>query len=126
MQQWLFFLSDNPVLRTMQLSLLSVGVVAVLLVCFTTRDILLRSRSFWYQLVSILLVATLPIVGFFLYLLIRPARTVKEREMEEMLKKLIVFSEEAEIVYEDELPVAQAEKTQKHEKNVHGTVVGKK
>jgi|GEM_PF-2315943 len=101
MQQWLFFLSDNPTLRGAQLGLIALGAVAVYLVCYTTRDILLRTRSFAYQLGSILLVALVPLVGFFLYLLMRPARTLKQREMERMLRKLLRYNEEAEIIYEE-------------------------
>lgn len=100
MQQWLFFLSDNPALRILQGGLLLLGVVAVFLVCFTTRDIILRTRSFIYQLFSILLVALLPVFGFFLYLLIRPARTVKERELEDMVRKVLRFTEDTEVLVE--------------------------
>lgn len=84
-----FILTDNPVIRALQISLLVAAVVAVYLVLFTTRDILLRTRSFIYQSMCILLVALLPVLGFFLYLLIRPATTVREREMERMIKKTI-------------------------------------
>lgn len=101
MQQLLYFLSDNPAVRITQLSLLALAVVAVFLICFTTRDILLRTRSFLYQAVSILLVALLPIVGFFLYLLIRPARTVKERETEQMLRQILQFTEETQLLAEE-------------------------
>lgn len=89
MQMFLSLLTDNPVIRAMQLSLLGAAVVAIYLVFFTTRDILLRTRSFLYQILCILLVAVLPVLGFFLYLLIRPATTVREREMEKMVKKLL-------------------------------------
>jgi hypothetical protein len=40
--------------------------------------------------ISIVIVAALPIAGFFLYLLIRPSRTNKEREMEELVTELLV------------------------------------
>ena len=89
MQMFLSLLTDNPMIRAMQLSLLGAAVVAIYLVFFTTRDILLRTRSFFYQIVCILLVAVLPIVGFFLYLLIRPASTVREREMQKMLRSIL-------------------------------------
>jgi len=52
---------------------------------FTMRDIFLRTHSSLYQIACILLVALLPVVGFLLYFLIRPARTMKEREMEQLL-----------------------------------------
>ena len=88
-QQWLVFFSDNPAIVALQAGVLFLGVLVIFLVFFTTRDILLRTRSLIYQLLCIVLVAVLPIVGFFLYLLIRPARTVKERAMEEMLEKVL-------------------------------------
>lgn len=82
-------LSDNPALRFYQLVLIVLGVVAVYLVCFTTRDILLRSRSFFLQAFSILLVALVPVLGFFLYLLIRPSRTLLQRETDDAVRMLV-------------------------------------
>lgn len=86
---WLVFLSDDPTLRLMQGGMLLGGGLVVFLVFFATRDILLRSQSFWYMFASIILVAALPIIGFLLYLLIRPARTIKERELEAMVAQLL-------------------------------------
>lgn len=88
-EPWLLFLADDPQLRLLQGLMLFVGLIVIFLVFFTTRDILLRTNSFWYMFLSILLVAFLPIAGFFLYLLIRPARTVKERELEKMVKEIV-------------------------------------
>ena len=45
--------------------------------------------------------ALLPVVGFLVYLLIRPARTLKEREMEEMLRVLLGEDEDDEEDEED-------------------------
>lgn len=88
--QWFFsILTDNPTIRAVQVSLLVVAGIAIYFVFYATRDILLRTRSFLYQLGCILLVAVLPILGFFLYLLIRPATTIRERELEKMLKRLV-------------------------------------
>lgn len=89
LEPWLLFLADDPILRGMQVGMLLLGSIVIFLVFFTTRDILLRTHSFWYMFASIVLVALLPVVGFFLYLLIRPARTIKEREVEEMLQTLV-------------------------------------
>lgn len=80
--------SQQPAIRDIQVLLLIAAVVAVYLVFFTTRDIILRSKSTVMQVFSIVLVAGLPIVGFFLYLLFRPGSTVREREAHAMLKKL--------------------------------------
>lgn len=63
--------------------------VLLFLLLYVVRDILLRTRSFAYQLVCIMIVALLPIVGFLVYLLIRPARTVKQREQEHLLRELL-------------------------------------
>src|SRR5207247_2337229 len=82
------FLSQDPGVRTMQILLVSTAVIVVFLVFYVLRDIVLRSSSFFVQLLCILLVAFLPLVGFLLYLLVRPARTVKEREMEQLLLEI--------------------------------------
>lgn len=101
LQQWLTLLADNPALRLLQIAMLILGVIAVFLVCFATRDILLRTQSFLLQILCILLVAFLPIIGYLIYLLIRPARTVKEREMERMVQAIFQFTEDAEILEEE-------------------------
>ena len=89
-QPWPMFLAEDPALRLLQCGMLLVGVIVIFLVFFTTRDILLRTHSFWYMFFSIIIVAALPVVGFFLYLLIRPSRTNKDREMEELLTEILV------------------------------------
>jgi amino acid permease len=89
-QPWLVFLAEDPALRLLQCGMLLVGVVVIFLVFYTTRDILLRTHSFWYMFFSIVLVAALPVVGFFLYLLIRPSRTSKECDTEELLTEILV------------------------------------
>jgi hypothetical protein len=83
------FLASDPQLRLLQFILLSVAAASVYLVLYTTRDSILRSESFWFQFFSIGLVAVLPIVGFLLYLLLRPSRTLKEREMEDVLQHIL-------------------------------------
>ena len=90
LMQWLLaLLTDNPAIRFTQIALLCTAVVSVYLVFYATRDILLRTKSFTYQILCILLTAALPVIGFFLYLLIRPARTIHERETDKMLKKFL-------------------------------------
>lgn len=97
------FLSEDPNVAMTQAGLLAVVVVVLFLLFYTLRDIVLRTRSFTYQCFCILLVALLPVLGFLLYLLVRPARTIKEREMEDMMLRLI-----AEIpTYEKELEVEE-------------------
>ncbi|MBU2213277.1 hypothetical protein KJ996_01430 [Patescibacteria group bacterium] len=88
-EPWLLFISEDPLMRMWQGSLLLIGILAVFLVFYTTRDVILRTHSFLYMLFSILLVALLPGVGFLLYILIRPARTIKERELEKMVRDIL-------------------------------------
>lgn len=92
------FMSEDPTLRLMQAWILLASVLLLFLLLYTLRDIVLRTRSFGYQFLCVLLVGALPILGFLLYLLIRPARTIKEREVEEMLKQ---FLGEGEILPEE-------------------------
>lgn len=86
---WSAFLSQDPSLRLLQLLLLTGGATLIFLLFYATRDILLRTESFWYQAFCIALVAGLPFVGFLCYLLIRPARTVKQREIEALMHKIL-------------------------------------
>ena len=106
--QWITFFTDSPALRLMQLGLLGIGAILIYLVFFTTRDILLRTNSLLYQFASILLVAALPIVGFLLYFLIRPARTIKARELEQMLQQLLANEATRHVQ-----PIRSQEKTEK-------------
>lgn len=87
-EPWLQFLTVDPTLRLIQVSLILAASLLVFLVFYTTRDIILRTHSLAYQIVSILTVALLPVVGFLIYLLIRPARTIKEREIYALLRDI--------------------------------------
>jgi len=64
---------------------IALSIILVFLILYATRDILLRTHSFVYQFVCIVLVALLPGLGFLLYLLIRPARTTWQKEMHQLL-----------------------------------------
>ena len=108
------FFSDDPALRLVQILLLVIGLLVVFLVFFALRGVLLRSRSFPYQLLCIALVAFFPIVGFLLYLLIRPSRTLRERARDDMLADL-----HAHLIADRkkaEKPQEKAEKAEKTEK----------
>ena len=89
--------SGNPLVQTLQFALAACAALLVFLVFWTTRDILRRSRSLFIQLPCILLVAALPIVGFFLYLLIRPSKTLAEKEMAESVQKMLTIMQSWEV-----------------------------
>lgn len=86
---FLTFFSENPLVRGVQIFLLTVAVGLIFLVFSATRDILHRSRSLFVQVSCILLVAALPLVGFLLYLLLRPRRTLEERDMHEKIGQIL-------------------------------------
>jgi hypothetical protein len=90
-------------MRILQAAVIAISVILLFLLLYTLRDILLRTRSFLYQFVCILLVGALPILGFLLYLLIRPARTLKERETEEMVRRLLGAEDEEDMTTMEQL-----------------------
>jgi len=98
--------SLNPV-ALLQYAIIAGASILLFLLLFTLRDILLRTRSFWFQAFCVLLTGALPIVGFLIYLLIRPARTVKEREMEALLLDLLGRPISGEMEYADDAPAVE-------------------
>lgn len=83
------FFSDNPSVLAMQVAMLALGVLVVFLVLYATRDVMTRTESFLVQVLCIILVAALPIVGFLLYLLVRPSSTIAERHLRHDLEVLL-------------------------------------
>ena len=79
---------QNPFLYLTQGGLVLLACLLLFLLFYTLRDVLLRTYSFPLQFLCIVLVVALPGVGFLIYLLIRPARTKKERQVEAMLLAL--------------------------------------
>lgn len=100
----------DPAIRTVQLFLLALATIDVFFVFFATRDILLRTRSFLYQFACIALVAVLPGAGFLLYLLIRPARTLRQRETDALVHEMALVLRE--LGQEDEEELAELEVTE--------------
>jgi len=56
----------------------------VSLIIWTTKDIISRSNNVVYQIISIILVVVLNIFGIFIYLGIRPAKTLIEKFFEDL------------------------------------------
>lgn len=56
----------------------------VSLIIWTTKDIISRSNNVVYQLISILLVVVLNIFGLFIYLGLRPSKTLIEKFFEDL------------------------------------------
>ncbi len=88
LEPWILLLADDPLLRAMQIGLVCIGVLVIFTVFYVTRDILLRSQSFLLMFFSILLAAFFPLGGFLLYLLIRPSRTLAEKETDRKVSEM--------------------------------------
>jgi uncharacterized membrane protein len=88
LEPWILLFADDPLLRAMQIGLVFLGVLVIFTVFYVTRDILLRSQSFLFMFFSILLAAFLPLAGFLLYLLIRPSRTLAEKELDRKVSQM--------------------------------------
>lgn len=88
LEPWILLLADDPLLRAMQIGLVLLGILVIFTVFYVTRDILLRSQSFLLMFFSILLTAFLPLGGFLLYLLIRPSRTLAEKELDRKVSEI--------------------------------------
>jgi len=91
------FFAFFPALDANQMIIIGVSFILLYFLFFVMRDIFLRTNSTVYQILSILLVAALPVVGFLLYFLIRPARTLKQRELEELLLAIVPKRKASEI-----------------------------
>lgn len=107
--------ADNPELFFLKGALILFASIVLFLLFFALRDILLRTRSFWYQFFCIVLVTLLPVVGFLLYLLIRPARTIKQRELESLLLTLMATEAPGQIEVGDNEDAEDAEESEDSE-----------
>lgn len=82
-------LAADPAAQALQIGVLSGGALLLFLLFWTLRDSLVRSRSLAFQVFALLLVTALPAFGFLVYLLVRPTRTLKERELEHLLRAVL-------------------------------------
>lgn len=87
-QPLLTIFSVDPAVRMMQLALLVCAVLVVFFVFYVLRDVVLRTDSFLAQLLAIIIVAFLPGIGFLLYILLRPSRTLRERQLETLVREI--------------------------------------
>ncbi len=89
LENFSIFFSADPSILLVQSFMASAAFIIIFLVLFATRDILLRTHSFPYQIFCILLVAALPLLGFLFYLLIRPSRTLCHLRLEYKLDRVL-------------------------------------
>jgi len=74
------FLAADPSVLALQILMMMCAFLIVYAVLFVTRDVIIRSHSFLFQVFAILLSAV-PVIGFLVYLLIRPSTTLFERAL---------------------------------------------
>ena len=65
------------------------GILWLALIAWVARDVIGRSRSLFFQTVMILLNMVLPVFGLFVYLLLRPPKTLMERYYDEVEMRLL-------------------------------------
>ncbi|MEQ1849423.1 MAG: hypothetical protein ABL890_02430 [Candidatus Peribacteraceae bacterium] len=116
-----FFSADDPVIFALQVAAVCASVIVVYSVLFVTRDVILRSQSVLFQVFSILVTAALPVAGFFLYLLMRPATTNADRALRKDITEMLVRLRAQSPVAST--PVQTSEKKEKIEKFVKKSIL---
>ncbi len=82
---------NAPSFKGLQLALIVyVGLLWLSVIIWVTRDSINRSESILFQAFSIIINISFPILGIFLYLIIRPGKTTTERYYEDLEHKLIL------------------------------------
>ena len=110
------FFSSNPSVFAVQSAMMAAAAGVVFLVLFATRDIMLRTHSFVYQVFCILIVAVLPVLGFLLYILIRPSRTLTERRLE---RKMDAVLQRLQPLQQQKKPQQGSDKQQNNQHHHH-------
>ena len=97
LENFVVLFSSNPSVFFFQVFITVAGCIGVFFVLFTTRDVFLRSKSFLYQVFAIILVAGLPFLGFFLYILIRPSQTLAQRRLTKTVDAILTKLQQAQV-----------------------------
>ena len=92
----LALVSENPVLLAVQGALMGTAFILAFFVFWVTKDILHRTNSVLFQMLCIAMTAVLPVVGFFLYLIIRPSQTIEERMLIDRMDEILSLMKEKE------------------------------
>lgn len=65
----------------------------IVLIIWVIKDISIRTNNIFYQIFSVLIILSLTPLGIFIYLLIRPRRTLYDKYYEEIEENLSIFNE---------------------------------
>ncbi len=68
-------------------------VIWIALIVWVIKDISIRTNNLFFQIISVLTILLLSPLGIFIYLLIRPRRTLYDKYYEEIEENLDIFNE---------------------------------
>ncbi|MDD3793391.1 MAG: hypothetical protein PHI37_01145 [Candidatus Gracilibacteria bacterium] len=77
----------------LKLAILYFFITWIVLIIWVIKDISIRTNNIFYQIFSVLIILSLTPFGIFLYLLIRPRRTLYDRYYEEIEDNLEIFNQ---------------------------------
>jgi glucan phosphoethanolaminetransferase (alkaline phosphatase superfamily) len=77
----------------LKLAILYFFITWIVLIIWVIKDISIRTNNIFYQIFSVLIILTLTPLGIFIYLLIRPRRTLYDRYYEEIEENLEIFNQ---------------------------------
>jgi len=77
----------------LKLAILYFFITWIVLIIWVIKDISIRTNNIFYQIFSVLIILALTPLGIFIYLLIRPRRTLYDRYYEEIEENLEIFNQ---------------------------------
>lgn len=77
----------------LKLAILYFFITWIVLIIWVIKDISIRTNNIFYQIFSVLIILSLTPFGIFIYLLIRPRRTLYDKYYEEIEENLDIFNQ---------------------------------
>jgi len=77
----------------LKLAILYFFITWIVLIIWVIKDISIRTNNIFYQIFSVLIILSLTPFGIFIYLLIRPRRTLYDKYYEEIEENLEIFNQ---------------------------------
>ena len=77
----------------LKLAILYFFITWIVLIIWVIKDISIRTNNIFYQIFSVLIILSFTPFGIFIYLLIRPRRTLYDKYYEEIEENLDIFND---------------------------------
>lgn len=77
----------------LKLAILYFFITWIVLIIWVIKDISIRTNNIFYQIFSVLIILSFTPFGIFIYLLIRPRRTLYDKYYEEIEENLDIFNQ---------------------------------